>query len=66
MGAKFKADLKETQTQFIQNYEDTILKVVGIQSLFKPEEIFGLVIMGSLSTLSKTKETCEVSVKSLF
>ena len=30
MSQRFKADLKETQTQFLQNYDDIILKVTAI------------------------------------
>jgi hypothetical protein len=30
MSQRFKADLKETQTQFLQNYDDIILKVTAL------------------------------------
>lgn len=66
MSQRFKADLKETQTQFLQNYDDIILKVTAIQTLFKSEEVLPLCMVGTLATLNRTKETSEGSFKNIM
>jgi hypothetical protein len=58
--------LKETQTQFLQNYDDIILKVTGIVTLFKAEEVLPLYMAGTLATLNRTKETSELSFKNIM
>ena len=66
MSEKFRAVLKETQTQFVQSYDDTILKVIGFRSIFTAEEELPIMVVGSLSTINKTRETAELSTRNLF
>ena len=39
---------------------------MGLQQLFKPEDILPLVAMGTLTNINKTRDSAEVTLKSLF
>ena len=59
-------DLRETTTQFIQHYEDIILRFLSIQSLFNAEQILPIYLVASLSPINKTKDYAELSIRSLL
>jgi len=40
--------------------------VIGIQGLFSPSEVLPLMLIASLSTISKTRETAELSLRGIF
>ena len=50
----------------MQSYEDTLLKVLGQQTLFSLEEVLPIMIMASLSNINKTKESAELTVRNIF
>jgi hypothetical protein len=66
MSTRFKEDLKETERQFIQSYEDSLLKLIGRQDLFQAQEVLPFFALASTSPITKTKEAAENNVKSLF
>ncbi|CDW80673.1 proteasome-associated protein ecm29 homolog [Stylonychia lemnae] len=63
---KFRDTLKETQTVFLQNYEEVVLKFTGTQIIFTPEDQLPILLIASLSHINKTRDFAELSIRSVF
>eukprot|EP00347_Sterkiella_histriomuscorum_P023653 403333856 len=63
---KFRDTLKETQTIFEQYYEEVILRFTGSQLLFTPEDQLPILLVANMSSINKTRDLADLSIKSVF